>query len=126
LRLVLGGNADIALFSASEFLAQGEGLKALVYFGRERLPNMPDVPTATELGYNVSWANPNWWLAPAGTPDAAVAALQVALEKAINDPEIVEYFVANTLEPYWMSGDDALADAQNTLTALTAVADSIK
>jgi len=126
LRLVLGGHADIALFSASEYLAQGEGLKALVYFGRERLPNMPDVPTATELGYDVSWANPNWWLAPAGTPDAAIEALQEALEKAITDPEIVEYFKANTLEPYWMSGDDAMADAKKTLEALTAVASSIK
>lgn len=126
LRLVLGGNADIALFSASEYLAQGEGLKALVYFGRERLPNMPDVPTAAELGYDVSWANPNWWLAPAGTPDASVEALAAALEKAIADPEIVAHFKASTLEPYWMSGPDALADAEKTLEALTAVASSIK
>lgn len=125
LRLVLGGNADIALFAASEFLAQGEGLKALVYFGRERLPDMPDVPTATELGYDVSWANPNWWLAPAGTPDEAAAAISAALEKAIADPEIVEYFRNNTLEPYWVSGDEAMSDAEGTLEALKKVAASI-
>lgn len=126
LRLVLGGNADIALFSASEYLAQGEGLKALVYFGRQRLPNMPDVPTATELGYDVSWANPNWWLAPAGTPDDVATKLAGALEKAIADPDIVAHFEASTLEPYWMSGADALADAQKTLEALTAVAATIQ
>ncbi|WP_158259813.1 Bug family tripartite tricarboxylate transporter substrate binding protein [Phyllobacterium phragmitis] len=126
LRLVLGGNADIALFAASEFLAQGDGLKALVYFGRERLPDLPDVPTAIELGYNVSWANPNWWLAPADTPDEAVDALAGALEKAINDPEIVEYFRNNTLEPYWTNGPDAMTDAQKTLEQLKRVADTIQ
>lgn len=126
LRLVLGGNADIALFSASEFLAQGEGLKALVYFGRERLPNMPDVPTATELGYDVSWANPNWWLVPADTPDDVVDALAGALEKAIADPAIVEHFKSSTLEPYWMSGEESRADAEKTLEALKAVASTIQ
>ncbi|KUF10797.1 hypothetical protein AVJ23_10175 [Pseudoponticoccus marisrubri] len=125
LRLVLGGNADIALFAASEYIAQGEGLKALVYFGRDRLPDLPDVPTAMELGYDVSWANPNWWLAPASTPDETVAALGAALEAAIGDPDIVEYFRNNTLQPYWTPGDEAMADAQKQLEALQAVAATI-
>lgn len=126
LRLVLGGNADIALFAASEYLAQGDGLKPLVYFGRDRLPDLPDVPTATELGYDVSWANPNWWLAPADMPDESVATLAAALEQAIADPEIVAYFHNNTLEAYWTPGDDAMADAEKTLGALEAVAATIQ
>ncbi len=125
LRLLLGGNADIALFAASEYLAQGEGLKPLVYFGRERLPDLPDVPTATELGYDVSWANPNWWLAPASTPDEHVAILEAALAEAIADPEIVEYFTNNTLEAYWTPGAEAMEDAKKQLEALTAVAATI-
>ena len=88
--------------------AQGEGLRALVYFGPERLPSLPDVPTARELGYDVAWANPNWWLAPADTPDAAVAELASALEKAIADPEIQTWFAENTLQPYWTPGDAAM------------------
>lgn len=125
LRLLLGGNADIALFSASEYLAQGDGLRPLIYFGRDRLPDMPDVPTAIELGYDVSWANPNWWLAPASTPDENVAALESALEKAINDPEIAEYFRNNTLQPYWTSGAEAMEDATRQLEALKAIAATI-
>ena len=125
LRLILGGNADIALFAASEYIAQGEGLRPLVYFGKERLPSLPDVPTALELGYDVSWANPNWWLAPADTPDEAVAAIAAALEQAIADPEIVEYFNNNTLQPYWTPGDEAMADAQKQLVSLNAVAATI-
>lgn len=125
LRLILGGNADIALFAASEYLAQGEGLRPLVYFGKERLPALPDVPTAIELGYDVAWANPNWWLAPASTPDEHVAILAEALEAAINDAEIIDYFNNNTLQPYWTPGADALRDAQKQLDALSAVAATI-
>lgn len=125
LRLLLGGNADIALFAASEYIAQGEGLKALVYFGKERLPSLPDVPTALELGYDVSWANPNWWLAPASVSDENVAIIAEALEKAINDPEIIEYFNNNTLQPYWTPGDEAMEDASKQLDSLNAVAATI-
>lgn len=125
LRLLLGGNADVALFAASEYIAQGEGLKALVYFGKERLPALPDVPTALELGYDVSWANPNWWLAPASASDEHVAAMAAALEKAINDPDIIEYFGKNTLQPYWTPGDEAMEDARKQLESLQAVAATI-
>ena len=126
IRLLLGGNADVALFAASEYIAQGDSMKALVYFGRERLPNLPDVPTATELGFDVSWANPNWWLVPADTPDEIVSQIAAALEQAIADPDIVQYFKENTLEPYWMDGEAAMADSVKTLNALKPVAESIK
>ena len=125
LRLLLGGTADIALFAASEYTAQGKGLKALVYFGKERLPSLPDLPTAMELGYDVAWANPNWWLVPAGTPDAEADALSAALEKAIADPDIIKYFGENTLQPYWMPGAQAMDDAKKTLSALKPIAASI-
>jgi putative tricarboxylic transport membrane protein len=126
LRLLLGGNADIALFAASEYIAQGEGLKPLVYFGKERLKDLSDVPTALELGYDVSWANPNWWLAPADTPDAAIAQLAKVLEKAVGDESIISYFQTNLLQPYWTPGDEAMQDAAKQLDALKAVAAGIK
>ena len=126
LRMLLGGNADIALFAASEYLAQQEGLRALVYFGLERLPEMPDVPTARELGYDVTWANPNWWLAPASMPEEHADIISAALEQAIMDPEIQDYFRNNTLEPYWVSGPAAMEDAQQQLGALNEVAATIQ
>lgn len=125
-RLLLGGNADIALDAASGFIRAGEGKRALVYFGRERLPEIPTVPTALELGYDVTWANPNWWLAPAGTPDEAAAVLSEALSKAIADPEIQAYFESNALAPFWTDGDAAMTDSQELLSNLETVAASIK
>lgn len=126
LRLLLGGNADIALFAASEYMAQGKDLRPLVYFGAERLAALPDVPTAKELGYDTLWTNPNWWLAPVGTPDAVVQKLGVALEKAIKDPEIVEYFKNNTLEPYWIGAERSEVASEAILTSLQGVTQSLK
>ena len=125
LRAVLGGNADIALFAASEYL-NSEGLRALVYFGNSRLPELPDLPTSAELGFVTNWANPNWWLAAAGTPPEAAAALSSALEQALALPEIQDYFVNNTLEPYWLGGDEAMADAAEVLERLRVVAAEIQ
>lgn len=126
LRMLLGKNADIALFAASEYLAQEEGLRALVYFGLERLPDMPDVPTARELGYDVTWANPNWWLAPASMSEEHADIISAALEQAIMDPEIQEYFRNNTLEPYWVNGEEAMEDAKKQLEALNEVAATVQ
>lgn len=125
LRAVLGKNADIALFAASEYLA-AEDLRALVYFGNSRLPEIPDVPTSAELGYATNWANPNWWLAKAGTPPEALEKLSAAFEQAMALPEIQEYFVANTLEPYWMAGPEAMADSAEILERLQVVAAEIQ
>ena len=69
--MIAGGNADISLFSASEYAkweTAGRGLHAVVFFGPNRIDTIPDVPTVKELGYDVTWANPNWWLAAKGTP----------------------------------------------------------
>ncbi|WP_289154528.1 tripartite tricarboxylate transporter substrate binding protein [uncultured Salipiger sp.] len=122
LRLLLGGSADIALFAAQEYMAQGDGIKPLVYFGAERLPQLPDLPTAKELGYDVVWSNPNWWLAPAGAPDEAVEAIAGALEQAIQDPEIIAYFEGNTLSPNWTGGEDSEAESRELLDQLKAIA----
>lgn len=125
LRAILGGNADIALFAASEYLG-AEGLRALVYFGNSRLPEIPNVPTSAELGYATNWANPNWWLARSGTPPEALEKLSAALEQAMALPEVQEYFIANTLEPYWVSGPDAMAQSVDVLERLEAVVAEIQ
>ncbi len=129
LTMLAGGNADIALFAASEFLGwetAGPGLRALVFFGPNRIETLPDVPTASELGYDVVWANPNWWIAPAGTPQAHVDILAEALGEAFMDEEIQAYFRENSLDHYWVSGADADEDARDVLNRLKEVAAEIR
>jgi tripartite-type tricarboxylate transporter receptor subunit TctC len=64
-------------------------LKALGVTSRERMPQMPDIPTIAEQGYPTY--ETNFWmgiLAPAGTPKDIVAKLEQAFIKALQDKDI--------------------------------------
>lgn len=129
LKMIAGGNADISLFAASEYLNMkevGTGLHAVVFFGPNRIDNIADVPTAKELGYDVTWANPNWWLAPADMPDEHAAILSEALQQAMQDEAIQAYFKENALDHYWTDGAQAHEQSEALLTDLQAVAADIK
>lgn len=129
IKMILGGNADISLFAASEYLNWKDadpGLRALVFFGPERIDAIPDVPTAKELGYDVVWANPAWWLAPKDTPQDCIDELAAAFEQAIADPEIQKYYRDNALDPYWTPGDAAREDSNEMLERLMDVAETIR
>ena len=81
---LLGKNADIALFSAAGYLKhKPSGIKALVFFGPNRIPSIKDIPTAKELGYNVVWANPASWLGPKGMDKSVVNKWSSVLKQAI-------------------------------------------
>jgi tripartite-type tricarboxylate transporter receptor subunit TctC len=63
-------------------------IKAYAIFCTERLPTLPDVPTAQEAGldYEMSiWAG---IFAPTGTPRPIVNKLAVALDKSLDDPAV--------------------------------------
>ncbi len=129
LKMIAGGNADISLFAASEYLGwktAGEGLEAVVFFGPNRIDNLPDVPTAKELGYDVVWANPNWWLAPAGTPQENIDVIAEALQEAFQDEEIQAWFAENSLDHYWTDGPQAQEESVELLGRLQEVAAEIR
>lgn len=126
-KALLGGHADIALFAASEYIGwENRGMRALVYFGAKRNSKIKEVPTAKELGYNVVWANPNYWLAPKGTPQDRIDILAKALKTAMADPKIQKWFVEHVLDPYWTDGPTAQKESDELLVQLKKVAKDIK
>ena len=119
---LLGKNADIALFSAAGYLKhKPSGIKALVFFGPNRIPSIKDIPTAKELGYNVVWANPASWLGPKGMDKSVVNKWSSVLKKAIESKEIKDFYNSKALDPYWTDGDAALKDSLNVLESLKKV-----
>ena len=70
---------------------QGNKIKFLAVTGANRLPTLPEVPTAKELGFpQFEHALPFYAIyVPARTPDAAVAKLQQALLNTLKQPDVV-------------------------------------
>lgn len=86
---VLGGHCDAGIFSQSEVLANRDGLKPLVFFGKGRssLSELKDVPNLEEEGYaglHVPGGCFRGICAPKGTPDEVKTYLADLLEKAFN------------------------------------------
>lgn len=70
---------------------QQHKMRPLAVAHEARLPQLPDVPTLSELGLK-DMAMSNWFglVAPKGTPPAIVAKLNEAANKALTDPGVVE------------------------------------
>ncbi len=119
---VLGGNADIALFSASEYLRyKSQGLRALTFFGPNPIDALPGVPTTTELGYDAVWANPNWWLGPKNMDKEAVTKMTSVLKTVMASKEMTDYFKSKALDPYWTDGEPAMQQSLDVLEKLKVV-----
>ncbi len=87
----LRGDAQLAefnLITAQQHLATGR-LRALAVVARERLPQLPEVPTTAEVGFpELTTALWNGLFAPAGTPAAVVEALHAQATRVLRDTDI--------------------------------------
>jgi tripartite-type tricarboxylate transporter receptor subunit TctC len=84
---LLGGHIDLAdsnLTQSSK--VQAGQLKFLAIMTDQRNPEIPDVPTLKELGYDVEYAVNRGIMVPKGTPPEVEHALTQACAKAAQDP----------------------------------------
>lgn len=90
---VLGGQVEALSPSAGEVLQQIQGgdLRGLAIMADERLADLPEVPTLSELG--VDWTMGSWIgvAAPAGTPENRVAILDECLNEAVESEEFQSF-----------------------------------
>jgi tripartite-type tricarboxylate transporter receptor subunit TctC len=89
---LVGGHVDFLCEQAVSVAGQiaSGAIRAYGVSANERLPSLPQVPTAREAGidYQMSiWAG---IFAPKGTPKAAVDRLAAALDAALDDPSVTK------------------------------------
>ncbi len=103
---LLAGRVELIFDTiATEPVRNGQ-LIGLAVVGEERSPQIPNVPTLRELGYNRGGAVSWFGLAgPAGMPDAVVETLVREIEKVCAMPETREAMLRMGLAPKFEAGD---------------------
>jgi tripartite-type tricarboxylate transporter receptor subunit TctC len=103
---VAGGHTTFTTENLSEGMAMIEGkkLRVLAVAADKRLPQAPDVPTLTELGYPVVAGTIRGFAFPAGVPKEAAAAMEAALERAHKSATWKEHAERNMYQNVFMGG----------------------
>jgi tripartite-type tricarboxylate transporter receptor subunit TctC len=87
---LLGGQIQIHMSAKSVLLPliKGNRIRALAVLSAERWPELPDVPTMRESGFD-GFPTTLWFglLAPSGTPESVIATLNAAVNARLNAPE---------------------------------------
>ena len=87
---LIGGHVDFfceQVVSVAAQIAAGT-IKAYAISASERLPMLPDVPTAKETGFDYQMSIWAGIFAPKGTPKPILAKLANALDKSLDDPGV--------------------------------------
>ena len=71
---------------------QGGGVRLLGVAARQRLPNLPSLPTIAETVPGVVSSGWIVLMAPAGVPEAIIEKVNADLRKVVAMPEVVERF----------------------------------
>lgn len=118
---LLGGNIEAVAVSPSEVYTNVEAgdLRTLVVLGENASSVLPDVPVATDLGYDIVIQGWGGFAVPKDTPDDVVEVLEAAAETAINSDAMKELLASKGYEHAYLSGADMDAKAAEELAHYT-------
>lgn len=103
---LVGGHIDVSSFSLAEYMQfKSAGLRALAYCGKSRHPAAPELPTATEQGFDVVNSVMQFWWAPKHTPPDRVQAFADVLRRAMQTPEVQAKLAEIHTDQIFLEGD---------------------
>ncbi|MGO1529633.1 MAG: Bug family tripartite tricarboxylate transporter substrate binding protein [Micrococcaceae bacterium] len=108
LTALLGSQVDAAtvqLAEAGPYLEDGTFIP-LVTFGEERSEFLPDVPTATEEGYDVVVEQLRFIAGPEGLPDEVISTYQDSVDAAFEDEEFLQFLEDNYISKWDIDVED--------------------
>ena len=104
----MGGKIDASFNNVGSTFPQiREGnLRALAVFAEKRLPELPDVPTVKEFGYDVVAGSSRGYSGPAGFPEDARQQLVEGFRRVVQNPEFQKAAAAQAMNINFIPGDD--------------------
>ena len=122
---LMGGQIPFTIDTVAAALPQlkASKIKAIAVTGATRATQLPDVPTVAEGGFP-GFSADSWLavVAPRGLPAEAKAKLHKALADTLADAEVRSKLLAAGLEPSYASGDAVLAQIEDELPRMRAIA----
>lgn len=106
---VMGGHVDMIWANPGEFIPQWEAkmVRPIAIAKETRIPELPDVPTFKEKGYNVTFKMFRGISAAPGIPPEAAAFYENMMKRMSESPRWKEgYLKRYMLSPAWMSSND--------------------
>ncbi|WP_193334780.1 Bug family tripartite tricarboxylate transporter substrate binding protein [Devosia beringensis] len=120
---IKGGIINATTLSTGTYTRyKAEGLKALADLAELREPTVPEVPTAKEQGYDMTFCVAHWWFAPKGTPPEVIDTFAQALKAAMDDPTLRAYFEERSTLLTFESGPEFKADLDATYEVIAPIA----
>jgi tripartite-type tricarboxylate transporter receptor subunit TctC len=120
---LLAGQVDAIASGPSTVVQQIQAgkLRALAHWGGGPLAALPGVPSLTQAGYPVKFAQWSALFVPSQTPDAVVQRLRAAAAIVAADPAVrqiiqkagspIEYFDAPEFQAYWEQDANTMTEA---------------
>ncbi|MCE7029624.1 tripartite tricarboxylate transporter substrate binding protein [Jiella avicenniae] len=116
---MLGGHVAMGTMAYSQTVGFEDELKVLAVLSDERLPYAPDVPTARELGFDITMGSYRGIVGPANLPDDVRQKLIDALGAVAKDPKFTAAMEEQGSPVEFSEGEayEALAKEQNEAAA---------
>ena len=101
---VLNGTLDIGVGEAQEIRSQLDAgqLRLLAVFSEMRLPELPELPTVKESGYDVVVTKFRGLMGPRDTPPQIVEAWESAVREVLENPDYRQVYSGAMLSPAYM------------------------
>lgn len=95
-------------------IVKANRVRALAVLSKERVPALPDVPTAKEAGVD-DFVVSIWYgiLAPAGTPRPIIDRLNAELHKALASPDLKQRLATSGVDPLTSTPDEFASHIRN-------------
>lgn len=107
---LLADQIAVTILTPPDAKAQRDGGKVHVLASTsDRDPLLPDVPSLSELGFDVDLENQKGLVAPAATPDAAIDYLHSRFRAAMEGPRWKELAAGAKIEPAYLDGPGFVA-----------------
>lgn len=105
---LVAGDIDFIIDGAVTPMVKADRVQPLVVMYRKRHPDLPNVPTLGETGFEVTSTRGSGWglLAPRGTPPPIMTKLSDALHQVLQQQVVKDTLARANSVPSWQTPDD--------------------